>query len=299
MAHITVTKHHGLGNDFLVLLCLSEDTPPPSLEAGAELARHLCDRHRGIGADGLLVASLPAESEANADIDVIMRLHNADGSIAEMSGNGIRCFAQAIVDSGFRQPGVLRVHTGGGLRVVGVEGSDTSGLAMIRVDMGVAKVDSFDVPAEASAIIGAHRVTTVDVGNPHIVIERDPTSIDIGTFGPAVEAHFMQQFGGINVEVVSATDSENVTMVVWERGVGITQACGTGATATAIATHRWGLTGSSTAVHQPGGSAVVELDGEQVTLIGPSQFVANCTAYVDDRLWPSSVPSDVNGGDRS
>jgi diaminopimelate epimerase len=299
MAHITVTKHHGLGNDFLVLLCLSEDTPPPSLTAGAELARHLCDRHRGIGADGLLVASLPAGLEANGDIDVVMRLHNADGSIAEMSGNGIRCFAQAIIDSGFRQPGVLRVQTGGGPRAVGVEASDANGLAMIRVDMGVAKVDSFDVPADVCEIIGAHRFTTVDVGNPHIVIERDPATVDIGTFGPAVEAHFMKQFGGINVEVVSATDADNVTMVVWERGVGITQACGTGATATAIATHRWGLTGSATAVHQPGGSAVVELEGEQVTLIGPSQFVARCTAYVDDALWPAGVPSDVNGGERS
>ena len=267
MAQITVTKHHGLGNDFLVLRCLSEDMPPPTLAIGAELARRLCDRHRGIGADGLLVASLPDGSEANADIDVVMRLHNADGSIAEMSGNGIRCFAQAIVDSGYRAPGVLRVLTGGGLRVVGTQASDATGLAMIRVDMGVAKVDSFDVPLAAAEIIGAHRVTTIDVGNPHIVIERDPSTVDIGTFGPAVEAHFMNQFGGINVEVVSATDADNVTMVVWERGVGITQACGTGATATAIATHRWGLTGSATAVHQPGGSAVVELDGEQVTLV--------------------------------
>ena len=317
MAHISVTKHHGLGNDFLVLLCLDEDTVTPSLETGARLARELCDRHRGIGADGLLLASLPSARvgrrvhpdrpvfndqgilsdregdgeasgivDAHADVDVVMRLHNADGSVAEMSGNGIRCFAQAIVDSGFCGPGILRVLTGGGLRVVGVDASDPTGLAMVRVDMGVAKVDSFEVPTAVSKIVGTRRVTTVDVGNPHIVIEGDPGSIDISVFGPAVEAHFVEQFGGINVEVVSAADDANVTMVVWERGVGITQACGTGATATAIATHRWGLTGPATAVHQPGGTSVVELRGEEITLIGPSQFVAACTAYVDDDLWP-------------
>ncbi len=281
MAHITVTKHHGLGNDFLVLLCLNATTPPPSPGAGAKLARQLCDRHRGIGADGLLVASLP---DPTSDADVVMRLHNADGSVAEMSGNGIRCLAQAVVDSGFRPAGNLRVQTGAGLRVLGVEPTDGHGLAMVRVDMGVARIDPFDVPPEVSKIIGVHRVATVDVGNPHIVIERDPDTVDIATFGPAVEAHFMSRFGGINVEVVVARDRDNVDMVVWERGVGITQACGTGATATAVATNRWGLTGKNTVVRQPGGSATVELNGEQVTLVGPSQFVASCRVQVDSEL---------------
>ena len=281
MAQISVTKHHGLGNDFLVLLCLNATTPPPSLDAGTKLARQLCDRHRGIGADGLLMASLP---DSGSDADVVMRLHNADGSVAEMSGNGIRCLAQAVVDSGFRPAGILRVQTGAGLRVLGVEPTDEHGLAMVRVDMGVAKIDSFDVPPEVSKIIGVHRVATVDVGNPHIVVERDPDTVDIATFGPAIEAHFMSRFGGINVEVVVARDRDNVDMVVWERGVGITQACGTGATATAVATNRWGLTGKNTVVRQPGGSATVELNGEQVTLVGPSQFVASCTVQVDSKL---------------
>ena len=278
MAQISVTKHHGLGNDFLVLLCLNATTPPPSLDAGTKLARQLCDRHRGIGADGLLVASLP---DPTSDADVVMRLHNADGSVAEMSGNGIRCLAQAVVDCGFRPAGILRVQTGAGLRVVGVEPTDEHGLAMVRVDMGAAKIDSFEVPPEVLKIIGVHRVAAIDVGNPHIVIERDPDTVDIATLGPAVEAHFMSRFGGINVEVVLARDSDNVDMVVWERGVGITQACGTGATATAVATNRWGLTGQQTVVRQPGGSATVELNGEQVTLVGPSQFVASCTVHVD------------------
>jgi diaminopimelate epimerase len=279
MSPVTVTKHHGLGNDFLVLLCLDEHDDVPSVLRGAAMARHLCDRHRGIGADGLLVASRPA---ATSDADVVMRLHNADGSVAEMSGNGVRCFAQAVVDSGFRPAGTLRVQTDAGLRVLSVDATDDHGLAQVRVDMGVAKVDSFEVPEAASKIIGARRVMTVDVGNPHIVIECDPATVDIATLGPAVEAHFMAEFGGINVEVVAARDADNVDMVVWERGVGITQACGTGATASAIATHRWGLTGNATAVHQPGGSATVELNGEQVRLIGPSQFVATCTMRVHD-----------------
>lgn len=292
MAPVTVTKHHGLGNDFLVLLCLGEHADVPSVLRGATLARQLCDRHRGIGADGLLIA---APTAATSDADVTMRLHNADGSVAEMSGNGIRCFAQAVVDSGFRPAGMLRVQTDAGLRVVGVEPTDEFGLAQVRVDMGVAKIDSFDVPSGALSIIGAHRVTTVDVGNPHIVIECDPATVDIASFGPAVEAFYMSQFGGINVEVVAALDADNVDMVVWERGVGITQACGTGATATAIATHRWGLTRNRTVVHQPGGSSTVELNGEQVTLVGPSQYVATCTMLVDPELGTVLVdPVPVN-----
>jgi diaminopimelate epimerase len=278
---IAVTKHHGLGNDFLVLCCLGERDRSPSIEIGAALARELCSRHTGIGADGLLIASRPFNK---TEVDVVMRLHNADGSVAEMSGNGIRCFAQAVVDCRFREAGVLRVHTDAGLRVVSALASDANGLAMIRVDMGVAKVDSFEVPPPVKELIGEHRFVAIDVGNPHLVIERDLETVDIASFGPAVETHFMSQFGGMNVEIVSvnAVATDVVDMIVWERGVGITQACGTGATATAIATNLWGLTGTSTVVRQPGGSASVELHGESVTLIGPSQFVARCTVKLNE-----------------
>lgn len=283
---VFLSKHHGLGNDFLVLLDLPGQTPGVSnltVEQGAALARAACDRHRGIGADGLLIAT-PGPDDERAD--VTMRLHNADGSIAEMSGNGIRCFVQAVVDAKYAGPGTVRVATDAGLRVVEAERSDARGLTRIRVGMGDAKVDTIEVPRDAAAVIaaaGGGRVTTVDVGNPHIVIELDPATVDIAAFGPAVEAHFLATSGGINVEVVakSATDRGVIDMAVWERGVGVTQACGTGATAAALAARRWGIASDIVVVKQPGGMAGVEIDGdattgETATLVGPSQVIARC-----------------------
>jgi diaminopimelate epimerase len=272
-------------------------------DAAAALARAACSRHRGIGADGMLiVTSGPADGSA----DITMRLHNADGSIAEMSGNGIRCFSQAVVDSGLAPAGTLRVQTDAGLRVVEVGATDARGIADIRVDMGKAKVDEFEIPAAVRVLVEALgdssvRIATVDVGNPHLVVgvdgaEIDVASFDIAAFGTKVEEHFVDAFGGINVHVVarrslteqpsmehstsSASHVDVLDMTIWERGVGITEACGTGATAVAVAAHGWGWVGLVCELRQPGGTARVEIAGEQLTLIGPSQFVA-----VSDFAW--------------
>jgi diaminopimelate epimerase len=277
---LTITKHHGLANDFLVLLD-THGAYSLTLDEGAELARMVCNRHTGIGADGLLLA-LPAPEDGSAD--VTMRLHNADGSIAEMSGNGIRCFAQAVVDSEFLPGGTLRVATDAGLRVVEVHPSDADGVAQIRVGMGTAIFDSIEVSDAAKTVIGDRRFRTVDVGNPHIVIEADPATIDLATAGPEIEQHFMAAHRGINVEFVGAAGPDQLDMIVWERGVGITQACGTGATATALVANGWGLSGASTEVRQPGGSATVEWDGTSATLIGPSKFIARCVVPLPTML---------------
>jgi diaminopimelate epimerase len=302
---VKLRKYHGLGNDFLVLVDVAghraghrELEGSLSGAEAASLARAACSRHRGIGADGLLIVFAgPPDDSA----DVSMRLHNADGSIAEMSGNGIRCFSQGVVDAGLAAPGTLRVHTDAGLRVVQVGATDADGIAKIRVDMGVAKVDSFEIPDPVLALVAAlgdssALVATVDVGNPHLVVGVDPgviniASFDIAAFGTAVEQHFMDAFGGINVHVVAKPNpsepvvnaSETSTdlapsvleMTIWERGVGITEACGTGATAVAVAAHGWGWVGSVSELRQPGGSAQVDIDGEQLTLTGPSQFVSS------------------------
>jgi diaminopimelate epimerase len=285
-APITLTKHHGLGNDFLVLADV-EVAASMNTAQRAALAQATCDRHRGIGADGLLFALPVGHPDAaktthgNEAIAVIaMRLHNADGSIAEMSGNGIRCFAQAIIDAGVVPSGTIRIATDGGLRVVVGGASDANGTAHFRVDMGTAVINEIEIPDSIRADLGNARVLTVDVGNPHIVIERDPGSVNIATFGPMIEAPFLDtKLHGINVEVVGPQpDSVDVLdMVVWERGVGVTQACGTGACATAVAAYRWGLVGKNSMVNMPGGAVGVELDGDRITLVGPSQFICTIT----------------------
>jgi diaminopimelate epimerase len=284
---LTLTKHHGLGNDFLVLADVDLAASMNTAQRAA-LARATCDRHRGIGADGLLFAlpvghpdAPPATNRTTHGGEVIaMRLHNADGSIAEMSGNGIRCFAQAVIDAGVVPAGTIRVSTDAGLRVVVGGASDATGTAHFRVDMGTAIVSAIEIPESLQALLGNARVLTVDVGNPHIVIERDPATVTIAEFGPEIEAPFLNtKLHGINVEVVAPQpDTVDVLdMVVWERGVGVTQACGTGACATAVAAHRWGLVGKNSMVNMPGGAVGVELDGDRITLVGPSQFICSIT----------------------
>ncbi len=282
-ATLALTKHHGLGNDFLVLADLAVSASMTCAQR-AKLAQTLCDRHRGIGADGLLFALPTGHADAprlvHGDEAIAMRLHNADGSIAEMSGNGIRCFSQAVIDAGFVPAGTIRVATDGGLRVVVGGYSDAHGVAHFRVDMGTAKVSSIPVPESITEALGTTRVLTVDVGNPHIVIERDPAMVTIAEFGPMIEEPFLTtHLHGINVEVVAPKrDAVDVLdMVVWERGVGVTEACGTGACATAVAGHRWGLVGKNSMVNMPGGAVGIELDGDRITLVGPSQFICSLT----------------------
>jgi diaminopimelate epimerase len=262
MTELHLTKHHGLGNDFLVLV----DVPSAVEDQLPLFARHVCDRHRGIGADGVLVALAP-----DVEFDIRMRLYNADGSIAEMSGNGIRCFAQAVTMAKVVQPGTVNVQTDAGLRTIEVSETDGSGVATISVDMGALGFDQHPVHGD-----GGH---TVDVGNPHLVIPVTTLDdIDISRVGPQREAPYLDSpTHGINVHVVTAADQRTIDMLVWERGVGITQACGTGATAVAGVMHRLGLTGSSVIVRQPGGEARVDVADGRATLHGPSQYIASIT----------------------
>ena len=276
MLPLTLSKHHGLGNDFLVLIDLDERV---DANAAPALARAVCDRHRGIGADGLLIARSPAGRDA---ADLAMRLHNADGGIAEMSGNGIRCFAQAVVTAGLVAAGTVRIATDGGLRVVDVGPTDPCGRAEVRVGMGAAIVGTVDVPDATRVVLSNARFVTVDMGNPHLVVDRsladDPTAIAM--LGPELEAPFLgEPTRGINVEAIWLDGPDTVQMRVWERGVGVTEACGTGACAAAVAAMGWGWVGDRVTVVQPGGAAVVEVGAGEITLVGPTQHIA-------DIFWP-------------
>jgi diaminopimelate epimerase len=265
---VRLTKHHGLANDFLVVLDETNDRVPT---VDGELARRLCDRRTGIGADGLIHGARPVD---DADgLDVVMHLYNADGGRAEMSGNGIRCLVQAVARARGRAAGTFRVRTDGGPRILELapDPAGDADVVQVSVDMGPARPGP-DVPLPVESELGA-RHTTVDMGNPHLVIESDdPTAVDLATLGGWLEQQFA---GGINVEFIAKHDGrpDAIVLRVWERGVGITQACGTGACAAAQVAHGWGLVGDTVSVEMPGGEAQVQL-GKHLVLIGPSAYIA-------------------------
>lgn len=260
MLHLT--KHHGLGNDFLVALA----TDNPGLAPDPALARRLCDRHTGLGADGLLLGLAPSEDTH----DACMVLLNADGSEAEISGNGIRCLGQAMLRAGGHHEGVLQIETAAGVRTLRTVRGDVEGELWLQVDMGPTRPGpplgptSAEVPAD-------HRVT-IDVGNPHLVLcVAHPDAVDLAELGPRLEADYPE---GINVHLVAVEARDRLRLFVWERGVGITRACGSGAVAAAAAAQSWGLVEDRVTVCMPGGEAVVERTDATMLLTGPTVLVA-------------------------
>lgn len=244
-----LTKHHGLGNDFLVLLA-------PAAPAGPDLARAVCDRHTGVGADGLLLGTPvpPGRPGPGPDADLAMTLWNADGSEAEMSGNGIRCLVQAALAAGLVDGPVVEVATAAGRRRVEVKPGPDDRTIEATVDMGPARI-----------VRSTDREADVDVGNPHLVVLDPDGLLDLAELGA--------RHPDVNVELIRPALDGAVDLRVWERGVGPTEACGTGAVAAALAAHRWGLVGDPVVVRMPGGAAEVRL-GETTTLTGPATYVA-------------------------
>lgn len=258
---LRLTKYHGLGNDFLVASWLDNPDPIPD----PSVARALCDRHRGVGADGLIYGLAPG-----GDADVHMVLINADGTEAEISGNGIRCLAQDVLRQRGRDEGDVSVETVRGVRSVRTVRGDVDGELWMQVDMGSPGVGPGLSPMADD--YPARRRATVDVGNPHLVLQvEDPVAVDLSVDGPSLEQSFTD---GINVHVVAVDGAHDVRLRVWERGAGITQACGSGAVAAVVAAHGWGLVDDHVSVHMPGGDAVVDLVEDRALLSGPSMFVA-------------------------
>lgn len=270
-ARLRLQKLHGLGNDFLI--AIDPGVPESSL---AELAVRLCDRRRGIGADGLIVTSPSGRS----GVDASMILHNSDGSRAELSGNGVRCLGHAMVRAANQVAGELVVDTDAGLRSLTVQPGDSPDAVQASVGMGQATEGPATPELALELARGelgsdvALRAATVDVGNPHLVVEvADPATIALAPTGAALEAHFTE---GINVHLIAAADSsDTLSLRVWERGAGVTEACGTGAVASAHVASSWGLVGDAARVVMPGGEVQVELGGSELVLVGPSVFVAD------------------------
>ncbi len=268
MTTLTLTKHHGLGNDFLVAF-----HPEVAVADLPALAQRLCDRRRGVGADGLLVG------ESEPGYAARMWLYNADGSRAEMSGNGIRCFAQALAARrGDLDP--QRILTDAGDRTVSLDVTDRSDTILATVDMG--PVEPLDEPTgwDALGCEPDRPVAHLSLGNPHSVVGVDDIAVvDLLALGRKVP--------DVNLEIVEPGEQRHeIRMRVHERGAGITEACGTGACASAFAAARWGLAtpqDGKLVVHMDGGHATVTLDAPapgRVTLTGPATYVATIEIVV-------------------
>ncbi|MEG4075995.1 diaminopimelate epimerase [Microcoleus sp. Pol14C2] len=267
-------KYQGLGNDFILIdnRHSSEPTITP------EQAVDLCDRHFGIGADGVIFA-LPGQN----DTDYTMRIFNSDGSEPEMCGNGIRCLAKFIADlEGSEAKTQYRIHT-----LAGVITPELRSDGQVKVDMGVPRLLAAEIPTTLAAADAkvidvpievadkSWSVTCVSMGNPHcITFVEDVSAVVLETVGPQFEHNkaFPQR---TNTEFIQVIRSDYVKMRVWERGAGVTLACGTGACAAVVAGVLVGKCDRVTAVELPGG--VLEIEWAEVSgriyMTGPAQRV--------------------------
>lgn len=278
-----VTKMHGLGNDYIYLRP-TEDLDWP------QVAREVSDRHFGVGADGLILA-LPSDVA-----DLRMRIFNADGSEAEMCGNGIRCVARYAVEEGMVPSDAERVTIETLAGVLTLDLFREAGVVVAaRVDMGVPSFDPASLPATVEGpgpiidlplTVGGMdlKLTLASIGNPHAIhyIDHDPDDFPLERIGPLVENHPMFP-RRTNFQVVQVIDSGHVKHRVWERGSGITLASGTSASAVAAASRLRGFTGDRLVDALPGGELVLEWDGNG------SVFMTGPTARVFDGEWHRDI----------
>jgi diaminopimelate epimerase len=270
---VQLSKLHATGNDFLVLSWLGDVEGVVGILG--DRARALCDRHRGVGADGLIVV---ARGQDGADCT--MTLFNADGGIAEMSGNGMRCLAWVAVRDGLGASGALTVDTGGGRRTVEVDLGAGGEVRAATVDMGPVTFDPSAIPVNAPSAFDMeasyhgteYRGDAAGMGNPHLVLFVDDVdAARVTQHGPHLERD--ERFPkGANVEFIAVKSPDAIRMRVWERGVGETLSCGTGACAAAAVARRRGLVGSRVTVEVLGGDLTVEL-GDSIRLGGPVAHV--------------------------
>lgn len=266
------TKMQGLGNDYIYIDATKIRIKNPNM-----LAKYMSDRHFGVGADGLILI-LPSSKA-----DFSMRMFNADGSEAEMCGNGIRCVAKFVYDKCLTDKKIITVDTKAGIKTLtlNVVGKyvDT-----VKVDMGIPKYESECIPVISNTKIAKNLkieildkifdVTCVSMGNPHTVIFVDDVdSFDVKKYGELIEKNemFPQR---TNVEFVEIKDNSNIKMRVWERGTGETLACGTGACASVVACVLNGLTSRNVRLKLLGGNLdILYNDNNHVYMTGPAMTV--------------------------
>jgi diaminopimelate epimerase len=270
------TKMHGAGNDYVYVNCFEETVRDP-----ASLARAVSDRHQGVGSDGLVLI-LPERGA-----DARMRMFNSDGSEAEMCGNAIRCVAKYLYDHGLARREDLRIMTGAGLLSLVLYPGRDGRIERVRVDMGEPRLAPDAIPTKLPGRDGkvidaplsvagqTFDVTCVSMGNPHAVIYVDDVAaFDLERLGPQIERHPLFP-AKINVHVVEVASPREVTMRTWERGAGITMACGTGASAVCVAGVLTGQSDREILAHLPGGDLELQWLAEtnHVFMTGPAAEV--------------------------
>lgn len=252
-------KSHGLGNDYIVI-----DPARVPFAVTPEAVRLICDRHRGVGSDGILLVA-PADGA-----DFGLRIFNPDGSEAEKSGNGVRIFAKFLRDHGYTERDRFTLHTRGG-RVSCVLRHEEGRVAQVTVEMGKARFDPLDVIEVDGRRV---EVTSVSMGNPHcVVIVPDLRDVDVHALGPKIERHPAFP-NGTNVQFAQVVSRSEVRILIWERGAGYTLASGSSSCAVAAACHRKGLVDRSVTMSMPGGNLQIAIaeDGE-IRMHGPVEEI--------------------------
>lgn len=267
------TKMEGLGNDYIYINCFQEDVDNPK-----ELAVQLSDRHFGIGSDGLILI------KPSSVADFCMDMYNADGSQAEMCGNGIRCVGKYVYDHGLTSRTRISIETLAGIKYLDLNVEDQK-VVSVTVDMGMPILNPADIPVtldreqavDVPIVINdcEYRMTCVSVGNPHAVVFVDHVQeFPLSTIGPLFECHRVFP-NRINTEFVEIINDSEVNMRVWERGSGETLACGTGACASTVACVLNQKTKEEITLHLLGGDLKVRWDREEnkVYMTGPARMV--------------------------
>jgi diaminopimelate epimerase len=277
------TKMHGIGNDYVYVNGFAENVADP----GA-VAVKVSDRHFGVGSDGLIMILPPTQA---GQADVRMRMFNADGSEGEMCGNGVRCVAKYAYDHGLTSSNPMRVETGRGVLSLALETDARNKVERVTVNMSPPILDLAKIPVDREKVVAGAReheyrlsvaqanelvdATFVSMGNPHAVIYTpDVKSLDLARIGPPLENHkaFPRR---MNVHWVQEVGRDEVIMRTWERGSGITWACGTGACAVCVAGVLTGRTNRKILAHLPGGDLTLEWreSDDNVYMTGPATEV--------------------------
>ena len=274
---VEFVKMHGLGNDFILIDCLSKPLGDSSFLS--YLAKRLCNRNFGIGADGLILVLPSSKAELK------MRIFNSDGSEAQMCGNGIRCFAKYAYENKLVSKVKFTVETLAGIITPELIFKDKE-ISGIKVDMGIPKLKRREIPMEGEntpTVVDEtlkidskyiFKISCVSMGNPHcIIFVDDVKSIPVDKIGPKIENHplFPEK---TNVEFIQVLNRKEINFRVWERGVGETLACGTGACASLVAGVLNKKTDRKATIHLPGGDLdILWADDEHVYMTGPAELV--------------------------